>query len=88
MRYDKNWDRISNERTLLYETKLKGLIEGREEGRIKGEEIGLQKGEEIGIKKGKESGMKKVASNMKKKGMPLDDISELTGLSKEEIEAL
>ncbi len=72
MMYDKNWDRISNEKTLLYETKLEGLIEG--------EEIGLQKGEEIGLRK--------VATNLRKKGVPIKEISELTGLSEEEIEGL
>jgi predicted transposase/invertase (TIGR01784 family) len=64
MMYDKNWDRISNEKTLLYETKLEGLIEG--------EEIGLRK----------------VATNLRKKGVPIKEISELTGLSEEEIEGL
>ena len=45
---------------------------GRLEGRLEGEEIG----------------MKKVAVNMKKKGMPTRDISDLTGLSEEEIDGL
>lgn len=74
--YDKNWDRISNEKTLLYETKLEGLIEGRAEGKAEGR----AEGEEIG--------MKKVAKNMQQKGMPIEDIADLTGLNRQEIEEL
>lgn len=60
--------------------KEEGLIEGRAEGRAEGEQIGMQKGEQIG--------MQKVALNAKKMGMPIKDISDLTGLSEEEISAL
>ena len=61
--------------------KEEGLIEGRAEG----EQIGLQKGEQIGLQKGEQIGMQKVALNAKKMGMPIMDISDLTGLSEEEI---
>ena len=60
--------------------KEEGLIEGRAEGRAEGEQIGMQKGEQIG--------MQKVAKNAKIKGMSIKDISELTGLSEDEILAL
>jgi len=66
--YDKNWDRISSEKTILTETHA----EGRAEGRAEGEQIG----------------MRKVALNAKKKGMSIKDISELTGLSEDEISEL
>lgn len=45
---------------------------GRAEGRAEGEDIG----------------MRKVAENMKKKGMSIRDIAELSGLSREEINGL
>lgn len=94
--YDKNWDRISSEKTILnqvrHESELKGRAEGRAEGEQigmqKGEQIGMQKGEQIGMQKGEQIGMQKVALNAKKKGMSIKDISELTGLSEEEISAL
>lgn len=70
--YDKYWDSIRTEKTLQSGFYDKGRLEGRAEGRAEGEEIG----------------MKKVAVNMKKKGMPTRDISELTGLSEEEIDGL
>jgi len=65
--------------------KEEGLIEGEQIGLQKGEQIGLQKGEQIGLQKGEQIGMQKVALNAKKMGMPIKDISDLTGLSEEEI---
>ena len=35
--YDKNWDRISSEKTILAQTKAEGKAEGRAEGRAEGE---------------------------------------------------
>jgi len=71
--YDKNWDRISSERTILNEARAeaeaKGKAVGRFEGRAEGEKIG----------------MNKVAKNAKEMGMPIKDISTLTGLSDDEI---
>ncbi len=78
--YDKNWDRISSEKTILNQVRHESELKGRAEGRVEGEQIGMQKGEQIG--------MQKVALNAKKKGMSIKDISELTGLSEEEITAL
>ena len=56
--------------------------EGLSEGKKIGETIGLKKGESIGLKNGK----KEIAKKMKAKNMPIKEIMELTGLSKEEIE--
>ena len=60
--------------------KLCGFNQGKEEGL----EQGLEQGIEQGIKKEKIS----LAQKMKAKNMPLDDIIELTGLTKEEIDNL
>ena len=69
------------EDSLKYYRDLKNSLDtAKEEGLIEGEQIGLQKGEQIG--------MQKVALNAKKMGMPIKDISDLTGLSEEEISAL
>ena len=55
-------------------------------------EKGLQEGREKGLQEGREKGVKetaiKVAKNMKAKGLESSLIAEVTGLSKEEVEAL
>ena len=50
-----------------------------------GEEIGRKEGLKEGEKKGMEKGVEKVAKEMKKKGIDIEFISEITGLSKEAI---
>jgi predicted transposase/invertase (TIGR01784 family) len=64
LRYEKNWDRISSEKTLLMAAK----DEGRYEGKI------LEKIE--------------IIRNAKKMGLSVDVISNLTGLSAEELNKL
>lgn len=59
-----------------------GMREGIKEGTKKGIEEGIAKGIEKGIKKEK----KDIVKKLKQKGIPIDEISEITGLSKEEIE--
>ncbi len=79
--YERYWDQIRVERTLVEGAEIKGIIAGRKEG----EEIGLAKGEEIGLTKGIEQGAMtascKTAVICFKKNMSDDDISELTGLN-------
>lgn len=70
--YDKNWDRISSEKTLLTEAKAEGLAEGKAEGRAEG------KAEE----------KKEIARSALKMGMTIIEVARLTGLSEEEIAAL
>lgn len=52
------------------------------------EEKGIQKGREEGIQKGREEGILSVAKKMIEKGIEINEIAELTGLSMEEIEKL
>ena len=61
-----------------------GLQKGIEEGLQKGIEEGMQKG----IEKGIEEGMQKVAVNALNKGMSVDDIVDLTGLTKDQVLSL
>jgi predicted transposase/invertase (TIGR01784 family) len=86
--YEKNWDRISSEKTLLTAAKDDGLVEGEkigiEKGIAEGEKIGIAKGEKIGI----ERGIREIARKAKLMGLPHSEIEELTGLSPEEIEKL
>ena len=57
-----------------------GLAEGRE--------AGLAEGLEKGIEKGIVEGKAEVAAKMKACGMSIEDISELTGLNEDQIQAL
>ena len=63
-----------------------------DEERRLGREEGIKEGIEQGIEKGKEEGIKEtqisMAKNMKDKNMDINLISELTGLSIEEVEKL
>ena len=71
---------------LRYEQSM--LISSRESGKMEGEKIGIEKGEKIGIKKGEKINACKTVLKMLRKKMNVDDISELTGLSIEEITKL
>ena len=52
------------------------------------EYIGETKGFEKGIEKGLKKGKTEIAQKMKAKNMPIEEIVELTGLTKEEVEKL
>ena len=54
----------------------------------KGLEKGMKKGIEQGMKVGKKDKTLEIAKKMKNKGILLEEIEEITGLSKEEIEKL
>ena len=51
-------------------------------------EEGEERGKEAGIKLGKEQNKREIAQKMKKQKMPIKQISEITGLSEEDIEKL
>lgn len=70
--YEKFWDVISVEKTLVSSAERKGKEEGKKEG----------------IEEGKKEEKLLIASNAKKQGLSLDIISSLTGLSIEEIDRL
>ena len=70
--YDKFWDSVSVERTLIDDSYQKGKEEGKEEGRAEGMS---QRSLEI-------------ARNLLSLGLPIDQITQATGLTEEEIELL
>ena len=78
--YNKYWDDISSETTLMNAAKAEGLAEGREEGREKGRE------------EGREEGKKMVIIEMAKKaienGLANEMIKQFTGLTDNEIDNL
>lgn len=78
--YEKFWDIVSVERTLFSSGKREGHAEGHAEGLAEGLEKGLAEGEH---KKQLE-----IARRLKSKGLPLEIISETTGLSAQDIEEL
>lgn len=74
--YDKNWDRISSEKTILNQVRQESELKGRAEG------------EQIGMKKGEHLKAKEIAKNLKLSGLSAEIISKATGLSEEEISTL
>ena len=76
----------------LEEGEAIGLEKGKAIGLEEGEAIGLEKGEAIGLEKGEAIGERKKAEDVTqvllKKGMSIEDISAISGLSKPQIEYL
>ncbi len=87
--YEKFWDIISVEKTLYNSAERRGMREGLKKGMEEGMREGLKKGIEEGIKEGKEEGKKEekkaIAANLKKMGMDISLITNITGLSEEEV---
>lgn len=82
--YEKFWDIISVEKTLYNSAERKGMQKGLEEGMQKGLEEGRQEGLEEGMEKERLSN----ARRMKEKGLDAALITDITGLTREEIEKL
>ena len=76
----------------LLEGKAQGLEEGKAQGLEEGKAQGLQEGKAQGLQEGKTQGMQQskieIAKKMLSKGISLDLITEMTGLSEEEIKTL
>ena len=82
--YDKFWDSASVERTLLDDRYQKG----KEEGRAEGKEEGRAEGKEEGRAEGMSQRSLEIARNLLSLGLPVDQITQATGLTEEEIELL
>ncbi len=74
--YEKNWDRISSEKTLLSAAIEDGWVKGKEEGREEGRE------------EGKLQAKTELAGNARKMGMSDEEIMRLTGLTRDELDKL
>ena len=79
--YDKFWDSISVERTLLDDRYQKGMEEGMEKGRAEG----MEKGRTEGMEKGMSQRSLEIARKMLAHGMDEMSIMDMTGLTAEEI---
>ena len=90
--YDKFWDSVSVERTLIDDSYQKGKEKGKEEGIAEGIEKGIKQGMEKGMKQGMEKGMSQrsleIARKMLAKGMDEASVMDMTGLTAEEIKLL
>ena len=90
--YDKFWDSVSVERTLLDDRYQKGKEEGRAEGMAEGRAEGRAEGMAEGRAEGRAEGMSQrsleIARNLLSLGLPVDQITQATGLTEEEIELL
>ena len=82
--YDKFWDSVSVERTLLDDRFQKGMEEGMEKGRAEGKEEGRAEG----IEEGMSQRSLEIARKMLAKGMDEASIMDMTGLTAEEIKLL
>ena len=90
--YDKFWDSVSVERTLIDDSYQKGKEEGMEKGIAEGMEMGMKQGMEKGRAEGMEKGMSQrsleIARKMLAKGIDELSIMDMTGLTAEEIKLL
>lgn len=90
--YYKHLDNIVILRDNIYtereEGRLEGRAEGREEGRLEGREEGREEGRAEGREEGRAAERQDNAKKMKELGIPATTISQITGLSVEEINKL
>ena len=70
------------------EGREQGLNQGLEEGRELGLEQGLEQGREQGLEQGLELARSQVILNAKKKGINIEVIADLVGLSVEEVNGI
>ena len=78
--YDKFWDSVSVERTLIDDSYQKGKEEGRAEE--------MEKGRAEGLEKGMNQRSLEIARNLLSLGLPVTQITQATGLTEEEIKQM
>ena len=83
--YDKFWDMVSRERTLIEGKLQEGEERGYERGHAEGKEEGRAEGMEEGLEKGRMEEKRNNARKMKAAGIPAVTIAQITGLSQGEI---
>jgi predicted transposase/invertase (TIGR01784 family) len=87
--YDKYWDTIRTEKTLIVDAEAKGEKRGEQKGEQiglqKGELIGLEKGEQIGIQKGELKKQTEVVLKCFENDISITLIANITQLTEEEV---
>ena len=90
--YDRYWDSISSERTLMAAAIREGKAEGKAEGLAEGKAEGLAEGKAEGLAEGLAEGRRTEAQALARrllaKGFAPADVQELTGLAAAEVAAL
>ncbi len=82
--YDRLWDAVSKERTLISERTAKAMKQGREEGHKEGLEEGREEGIDIGLEKG----IRLTAIKLIENGSSDEFIAQITGLTISQIQEL
>ena len=77
-----------DERILIQENYDMTMETAIDEAREEGLEKGLERGIEEGLERGRHEGQLELIRKMLSKGLPLKVVSDVTGLSLEELEAL
>jgi predicted transposase/invertase (TIGR01784 family) len=86
--YDEYVDIRRSNNSTVYTAKLEGKLEGKAEGLVEGKAAGLVEGKAAGLVEGEAREKISIAKKMKAKGVGVDIISEVTGLSEEELSNL
>ena len=86
--YDKFWDSVSVERTLLDDRYQKGREEGKEEGIAEGMEKGMEQGMKKGRAEGKHEANTETAQRLLAMGLSAEQVSKATQLPLEIIKNL
>ena len=82
------WDYYSTMTTAINKSRAEGIAEGMAKGMAEGMEKGMAEGMAEGMAKGETKANRENARKMKELGGDTDFISQITGLTAEEIEAL
>ena len=86
--YDKFWDSVSVERTLLDDSYQKGMEKGKEEGIAEGLEMGMKQGMEKGKDEGKHEAYTETAQRLLAMGLSAEEVAKATQLPLEIIKKL
>ena len=88
VRYIRHMDNLRIQWDVLTTARDEGLDEGREKGMEEGLKEGIKEGIKDGIKEGRKEGVLQTAKKLKALNVPIEIISQSTGLSTEEIKKL
>ena len=83
--YDKYWDAISIEKTLITDSHMKGKTEGKTEGIAIGRKEGREEGREEGKEEGKKEMQYEMARTLLTEGFAAEKIAQITKLSLEKV---
>ena len=86
--YDKKELYQYDKKIMLADERRIGMRQGLKKGKLEGKLEGIKEGIEKGIEKGRHAEQISMAKSMKNKNMDINLISEITGLSIEEIRKL